>query len=181
MYQVIKIGFLVSVLCASSNALAGEYYFGGKLANVNPAIDGLDINTSRSFSYQNVSTIGAVMGLKLDDNLSIEGDISTNVSSGKIDNTSGDNNLKWNITTLSVHGLYKSNGSIHAIIKAGLTGIMLSDPSSFSANSWYPENSSVNFSYGAGVGFNTSSGKEVVVEWIQLSERFTSINFGINF
>lgn len=184
MKKIIKNGFGLLFLLLSTSVMADDFYFGARVGGINPAVDGQDINTSNTYRYGNVFTVGGLVGLKVGSNLFVEGDISTNVASGKVKNVSDNNtndNLKWNITTISIHGLYKSSGKIHARIKAGLTNIMLSDPSNFGVNSWYPNDDAVNFSYGAGVGFVLGSGKEVIFEFTQLSDRFSSINFGINF
>ncbi len=168
---------------ADGSKNSSEYYFGAKLGLVDTGMSGFDATENRSYEYQDISTVGVVAGYKLDQNLMIEGDFVTNVSPGEIKTFSASptSELTWNIRTVSVHGVYKGSGAVHFRAKAGLTNVMINDPANFNGNSWFPKTNETNFTYGFGMGFNTSSGKEVFIEWSLLSEKFSSINFGINF
>lgn len=179
----IGIFLLFSQVTANASESTDEYYFGAKLGFVYTGMKGFDGTLNRSYEYQDVSTVGIVGGYILDRNLIIEGDFTTNVSPGEIKTFSATptSELTWNIRTISVHGVYKGNGVIHFRAKAGLTNVVINDPANFTGNSWFPKTNVTNFTYGFGMGFNTSSGKEVFIEWSLLSEKFSSINFGINF
>lgn len=175
-------GLLLIVLAGFANANDNAYYYGATVGIVSPQkIHGYDTATSRSYKLEEITSAGLLAGYKLDENLFIEGDITTNVQGGKIGDYAGDSNLEWNMNTVSLHGIYRGSGKYHIRIKVGLTHIALSDTGNLSNNVWYPDASSTNFTYGIGMGLGTSSGKEFFVEWAPISDDFHSLMFGLIF
>jgi len=181
---MIKSGLICITLLGFSGAAVGSdigLYFGVKVGNVVPKIEGYNLSTNQTYNFEPVTSIGGVIGYIIDQNLILEGEINNNIDSGEISSFGNDKLNKWNITTLSVYGLYKGNGKTHLRLKAGLTSASVKYPDNLSANTWAPEGSSTKLSYGIGVGFDTSSGKEFIVEWTQLAENISQISVGIYF
>ena len=181
---MIKIGLVcVSLImfCTVVNAKNNEIYYGVNVANTIPNISGYNSGTNQTYSFEDVTSIGVIIGYSIDKNLIIEGEAKTNIDPGEISSLGNDKQNEWDISTLSVYGLYKGNGKTHVRLKAGLTYASIKSPSAFSLNAWTPDESSTKLSYGIGMGFDTSSGKEFVIEWTQLSDDITTITFGINF
>ena len=181
---MIKLGLIGVALLISSGIANGsdnEIYYGVKVGNVEPKIGGYNPGTNQTYNFEPVTSLGAVIGYNIDQNLILEGEFNINIDSGEISSFGNDKQNEWDITTLSVYGLYKGSGKTHVRLKAGLTYASVKYPSFFSTNTWAPDDSSTKLSYGIGIGFDTSSGKEFVVEWTQLTEDISQISFGINF
>lgn len=184
MVRYLKI-IVVLLLASSSTLVRGEdkdYYYGLKVGILNIDVNGYSEKILHTFEYKDTSLIGATAGYRFDENLLIEADIATTVKDGDINDTTIAKTIdRWGATMIGVHGAFQSRGKFHFKIKAGLTNVNFDDSSIFNDNVAVPESNATDFSYGVSFGINTSSGKEFVVEWAQISEELSSLTFGINF
>lgn len=174
-------GIFLLIITSASHAMDSDLYYGINVGKAEPKAAGRNPATSTYYSFETVTTLGVLVGYKVDKNLLVEGALSTNVEEGEIKSYGIDNNKVWDVTTLSVNGVYRGRGKTHLRIKVGLAYESISFPSSINSSSWAPDNNSVNLSYGIGMGFDTSSGKVFVVEWSKVSEELSIVNIGVNF
>ena len=156
-------------------------YYGIKLNSLGFSFEGFDLASIQTYSYEEVASLGALVGFKVDQNILLEADISTNIDAGEISSNGSNNDLEWGVTSVGLHGVYKGDGRSHIRIKAGITHTVVDNPDELVSLYWMPEDSSTEITFGVGYGFNTSSGKEFVVEWTQVSEDFSAVSVGLNF
>lgn len=162
-------------------SITDEMYYGIKLNSLSFSFEGFDPASNQSYFYEEVASLGALVGFKVDQNIMLEADLSTNIGAGEIRTNGSNNGLDWGVTTIGLHGVYKGDGTSHVRIKAGITHTTVSNPGELGSLLWMPDDSSTGMTFGVGYGFNTSSGKEFVVEWTQVSEDFTALSVGLNF
>jgi Outer membrane protein beta-barrel domain len=171
----------LSVLLSTAHAADSAYYFGVKVADMNADISGYDAGTSQSYEYDNVSAAGLVIGYRVDRELCLEGEITTSLGSGDISSTGAATQNEWDVTTFAIHGVYKSRGITHVRLKAGLTYAMIDQPDALKNNTWAPDENAASFSYGIGLGFETGTDRELVIEWTRISDELSILGVGINF
>ena len=172
---------IVFSFLVSGQVYSQELYYGVVMSNASVDVKGHASAINQYLSFETAMNIGGIIGYKIDDNLSVEGMISTTVDGGDVNPFSTVNDDVWKMTQLSAYGVYKGNGKTHVRFKFGLTNSSLDYPSYVVGENWAPEDSSVSVLYGIGLGFETSSGKEFVLEWGQVSKDVAVINFGIIF
>lgn len=177
--DIVVLSLLALIL--SGSVSAKEMYYGIMLSNVNPEIRGYELTTNQFYSFDNSTSLAGVLGYYIDNNLAVEGKVAINMIGGEVNPFTSSNDDEWGLSFLSVHGVYKGSSKTHLRLKFGFTYAMLDYPKYLSATDWIPENDEMNVSYGIGFGFDTSSGKEFVLEWVQLTDDISAINFGINF
>jgi hypothetical protein len=182
MVKKILVGIILCVYGIVGAASDGIYY-GVKIGNIEPSFSifwNPDIGNTGEF--EPTAGVGFALGKKFDENLMVEGELLLNVEDGEIKNASGSApSQSWGIKTASVYGVYRASSVTHLRIRAGLTYTVLDYPSEIDSYLTDLEDSSFNLSYGAGFGFDTSSGREFLVEWTQLRDDIMVISFGINF
>jgi len=172
---------LVSILLLfafsnTSTALNDTYYSVGVGSMF---LENYGYNGPTSYRYQPLTFIGVSAGKEFDSNLRAEVGFTTGVS-GEIEKGRYSSD-SFDYKSLSIMSIYKGEGSAHLRLKVGLSYSVFDHPSEIESQNWVPAKEAINFAYGLGYGFNTSSGKEFVIEVSQMVEKVTSLNFNINF
>jgi Outer membrane protein beta-barrel domain len=179
--KIVSLAGLSFLLSTAVHAEDAALYFGVKVGNVSADISGYDTGTSQTYDYDNVSAAGVIIGYRVDRELCIEGEFTTSLGAGDISSTGGAGQNEWDLSTFAVHGVYKSRGFTHVRLKAGLTYAMIDQPDALQDNAWAPDDNAASFSYGIGLGIETGTDKEIVIEWTRMSDELSMLGVGINF